>query len=122
MKGKRTLSEKDIRKIGIPVEDVIAEHMKDPEYRREYMVWGVRIELAGLVKYLRLESKLTQKQLAEKAGVPQPQIARLESLDDERVPGFEQIVRLLAALDQHVVLRTRPMKRSKVEPREVELV
>ena len=120
MKRKKTI--KDLRKYGVPLEDHIREQLKDPEYRRWYMVWGVRIGIAAMVKAIRKERGLTQKQLAEKAGVPQPQIARLEGMEDERIPGLEQIVRLLAALDQHVVLEIRPMGRSKAAPREVELV
>lgn len=120
MKPRKSVEE--MRKFMEPLDDVIAERMKDPEYRRWHMVYYVRVGLATLVKQLRLEKKMTQKQLALRSGLPQSQIARLEGVKDERIPGLEQLGRIFSALGQSAVLSVRPKAPAKGEARDVALV
>ncbi|MDE2490601.1 MAG: helix-turn-helix transcriptional regulator [Elusimicrobia bacterium] len=96
--------------------------LHDPRYRRDHLRLQVRGLLAGTVKSLRLDRGLIQKQLAVRAGVPQSQIARLESLDDERVPSLDFLAKLFAALGQRAVLRIGPPGGRKSTLREIALV
>lgn len=107
---------------GKPIEASIQEGMKDPEYRRHYMLYQVRTAISTAIKALREGRGLTQKQLADKAGVPQPQIARLESVDDERIPSLEQLVRIFSALDSRAFLEIIPPLYTHAEKREIILV
>ena len=118
-KSKRFIDPADF---GKPIEISIQEGLKDPEYRRHYMLYQVRAAIAAVIKSLRESRNLTQKQLAEKAGVPQPQIARLESVDDERVPSLEHLVRIFSALDSRAFLEIVPSIQSHAEKREIVLV
>lgn len=112
----------DPAEIGKPIEASIQEGMKDPEYRKNYMLYQVRTAIAATIKSLRENRDMTQKQLADKAGVPQPQIARLESVDDGRIPTLEQLVRIFTALDSRAFLEIVPPLQTHAEKREIVLV
>jgi len=52
-----------------------------------------RVDAARLVRYARRRAGLTQRALAERAGVPQPAIARIESASvSPRVRTLEQLL------------------------------
>lgn len=57
----------------------LAEMMKDDEFKAEYEALTPEYELRRQLIQARLEKKMTQKQLAEKVGTKQSNIARLES-------------------------------------------
>lgn len=60
-------------------DDILKENMKSKTFRDSYNEEMIRLRLVGEIKKLRLEKKLTQKTLAEKAQMPQSVIARIES-------------------------------------------
>jgi len=108
-------------KYGQPISEVIREHLRDPEYRRGFLRDYVRLEIAAVVKDFRLSKGMTQKQLAARARVPQSQIARLESLADDRIPSLDFIIKLIAALGGSVDLVMRPSARAGRRAREIAL-
>lgn len=55
------------------------KRLKNDDFKSEYEDFQEEFELAKQVINLRIKAKLTQKELAEKAGTSQPAIARLES-------------------------------------------
>ena len=57
-------------------------------------------ELGKRVRRQRLNQNITQKELAEKAGVAYTMVQKLEQGDDCRMAGLIRILRALAALDQ----------------------
>jgi len=57
----------------------ILDHLKDPETKSYMAKRGAEIDLAVKIKMHRERLGLTQRQLAEKMGVPQPTITRMES-------------------------------------------
>ena len=59
--------------------DILKRELKSKTFREEYYKEVARLELAGQIRKLRTAKKLTQKQIAEKANMPQSVIARLES-------------------------------------------
>ncbi|MDR3249059.1 MAG: helix-turn-helix domain-containing protein [Treponema sp.] len=60
-------------------EGMLAEKLRDKEFRDEYESLEKEFALAEEVIKLRIEKHMTQKELAEIAGTSQPAIARLES-------------------------------------------
>lgn len=62
-------------------EEVKKELLQDPAVRREYEKSRPQYELTRELIKARLSKKLTQQQLANKVGVKQAYIARLESGD-----------------------------------------
>jgi len=57
----------------------------------------------ALVKLRRMYS-LSQRALAERAGIPQPTVARLESMSEDRIQTTEKIVEYAEACGVHVGL------------------
>jgi len=55
------------------------EALKDPEFKKAYDALEPEYRLAHSLIQARLDKKLTQEQLAKKAGVTQNTITRLES-------------------------------------------
>ena len=60
-------------------EDVLRRQLEDREFAEEYEALGKEYELAAEFIRLRKERKLTQAEVARRAGTSQPAIARLES-------------------------------------------
>ena len=60
-------------------EILLKKQLQNKEFREEYLYLEEEFEIAKEVIKLRQTAKLTQKELAEKAGTSQPAIARLES-------------------------------------------
>lgn len=59
--------------------DILAEELRDPAFRREYDALEGEFAVAKEVIRLRKAKGWTQKELAERACTSQPAIARLES-------------------------------------------
>ncbi len=81
----------------ITLTDVINEESKDLEFSRNFQREMLINQIAKMVIQARRKAKLTQKELADKAGTTQPVIARLESGSDERIPSLELLARLASA-------------------------
>lgn len=92
-------------------EEVLAEQLQDPEFRRE---WN-RLRLANavgleIIRY-RAKHKLSQTALAKKLGMKQSAIARLEAA--EHNPSFETLCRLAGALGIEFLVDIAPAGRQR---------
>lgn len=86
----------------VPFESLLAEHLADPEFRREWeRTTSARALAVWLVRY-RSEHGLSQRALAERVGMKQPVIARLESGETE--PKLSTLLRLAEALQTPIDL------------------
>ena len=81
------------------LEDVLAQKMQSPEFRKAYEA----LEPAYQVARLRIMRGLTQEQLAELVGTKQPSIARLES--GKVTPTLDFLRRVVEALGGHLVVK-----------------
>ncbi len=61
------------------LEDVLTKNFKSKSFQKEYNEELVRLKVIYQIKKIRLEKKLTQKDLARKANMSQSVIARIES-------------------------------------------
>jgi DNA-binding XRE family transcriptional regulator len=77
-------------------QDIVAEALKDPEYRAEWERTRFAHEVAMKVLQYRIEHHLTQTELARRLGMRQPHIARLEAGDHE--PSLATLQRLAQVL------------------------
>lgn len=82
-----------------------AELFKDPEIKKEYDALEGEYELIRQIITARAEKKMTQKQLAEKIGTKQSNIARLESGNYN--PSFQFLQRVAGALDKRLSFTLR---------------
>jgi len=83
---------------GKPFKSYLKSKLKDTEFRIGYEEVRMHLKIAALIEEMRIKSGLTQTQLAKKANVSQPMIARLEKGDQDRTPTLSTINKVLAAL------------------------
>lgn len=77
-----------------------AELFKDVQIKAEYDALEPEYELIKQIIKARAEKKMTQKQLAEKIGTRQSNIARLESGNYN--PSFKFLQKVAGALDKRL--------------------
>jgi len=71
--------------------------------------------LAVEVAHYRAEHELTQRQLAERLGVHQSDVARMET--GEHTPSLGRLIRVASGLDIELMIDIRPQKRTARLPR-----
>lgn len=76
--------------------------LSNPDVKSEYDKIGPDYELAKALIEARLAKKITQEELAQKSGVKQAYIARLES--GHANPTIESINKVAGALDKRIKL------------------
>jgi predicted transcriptional regulator len=81
---------------GKTLDEVVAELSADPTFARAWVVEEAKAILGANLAILRHERGLTQKELAEAAGMRQPRIAEIEQAAAN--PQYETLVRIAAAL------------------------
>jgi transcriptional regulator with XRE-family HTH domain len=76
--------------------------MMNDEYRRTYEGLGLEFELIAALAGYRLDSNLSQRQLAKKIGTTQSAIARFESGNYN--PSLAFVQKLVRALDLKLII------------------
>ena len=79
------------------------ELMKNPEFQKEYEALRPEYEAMRALIGARLESNLTQEQLAQASGVRQSNISRIES--GSCSPTVETLQKLAAAMGKKLRIR-----------------
>jgi DNA-binding XRE family transcriptional regulator len=77
-------------------DEVLAEDLEDPAFRREWNRTAVSRQVALQLTEYRAQHGLTQTELARRLGMKQPAIARLEAGDHE--PSLTTLYRLAEGL------------------------
>jgi DNA-binding XRE family transcriptional regulator len=85
----------------------LTEELKDPEFAALYGADRAKSGFGLALLHARLETKITQQELAEKLNVKQPYIAQLES--GEANPTFGAAGKMLAALGLKMVISVAPL-------------
>jgi transcriptional regulator with XRE-family HTH domain len=87
-------------------EAVLEEQLLNPELRAQWERTAMARAVAITVVRYRAERSLSQKQLAERLGWKQSQVARLEL--GEHSPAIDTLIHLSRALDLEFLLDIRP--------------
>ncbi len=95
---------------GLPLERLLEREFKDSEVRLHYDERRFYLQVAHLIADLRAKAGLSQAELAKRARVSQPLIARLEKGDQRRTPTFDTVFRILKALGYRLDIRVSPEK------------
>lgn len=74
----------------------VNEQLQDPEFRKEYEAARPEYELTRSLIAARIASGMTQKELAEKSGIRQSNISRIEN--GNCVPTISTLMALAKAL------------------------
>lgn len=89
-------------------EELIAEQLRtDPEFRAQWERTALARAVAAAIVRYRAEHDLSQRDLAERLGIKQPQVARLEL--GEVNPSIETLIRLSSRLDMELTIDIRPV-------------
>jgi DNA-binding XRE family transcriptional regulator len=83
-------------------EEFLAESLLDPEFKKEYDALEDEFALIDSLISARLAKKMTQAELAEKVGMKQAAIARLEG--GESNPTYSTLSKIAKVLDKKVAL------------------
>jgi transcriptional regulator with XRE-family HTH domain len=91
-------------------EQVLAEELRDPAFQREWDRTAVARAVALKVLTYRTDHGLSQRALAKKLGMTQPQVARLEA--SEHNPTIDTLARLAQTLDIEFAIDVHPRQRA----------
>ncbi len=99
----------------ISSEEVLAAELRDPEFRAEWERTALARWLAVEIAHYRAEHGLSQRQLGERLGVHQSDVARMET--GEHTPSLERLVRVAGGLDIELMIDIRPEKKKPQLPK-----
>lgn len=90
---------------GVKFDDIKAKLMEDAEFKEEYNKLQPRYELVSQIIKARKSMKMTQEELAEKAGTRKSNISRLES--GSYNPSLDFLIKIAKSLgkDVHIEIR-----------------
>lgn len=94
--------------MGTKFDDFLKEQLKDPEVKREYDALGPEFAIIQALIDARQASGLTQKQLADRTGIAQADISKLERGNAN--PSLRTLQRLAAGMGMQVKLEFVPAK------------
>ena len=97
----------------VTLDEILAQELKNDEFRLAFEEHRFYLQIARLVSDLRARTGLSQVELAQKAGVSQPMIARLEKGDSRRTPTFDTIFRLLKVLGYTMSIHVQKERRKQ---------
>lgn len=89
-------------------EEVKHDLLKNNQFKLLYDQRRFFLEIAHLISELRAKQGISQVQLARKAKVSQPFIARIENGDPRRTPTLETIHKILHALGYTLEVSAKP--------------
>ena len=81
--------------------------MKDKTVRAEYEKLLPEYELARSIIEQRLRKKMTQGEIAHKAGIPQSTVSRIEGLT-HGLPKLSTLKKIANALDANLIIKLEP--------------
>lgn len=90
-------------------DQIVKSSMSEEEYERHILISKISADLIRL----RLDENMTQTELAEKSGLKQSAIARLES--EEVLPKLSTLLKLAKALDANINLNPNQESIIKIE-------
>lgn len=88
----------------ITYEEHVKKLLKNKKVREEYEKLLPEYELARSIIEQRLKKKMTQEEVARKAGMPQSTISRIEGLT-HGLPKISTLKKIANAIDAKVVVR-----------------
>ncbi len=98
----------------VDLDKVLARELTNDAFRLAFDERRFYLQIARLVSDLRARTRLSQVELASKAGVSQPMIARLEKGDSRRTPTFDTIFRLMKVLGYTMSIQVQKEKKERV--------
>lgn len=92
------------------LKEFVNEQMQDPEFKKEYEALEPEMDVIKAIVDARVSQNLTQKQLAERTGIHQADISKLEN--GTRNPSLNLLKRLADGMG--MVLKIEFVPKSKI--------
>jgi DNA-binding XRE family transcriptional regulator len=89
------------KRLDATIQNVI-EH--DEKIRFTFEQEKLNLYIAGAIYQLRTQAGLTQAQLAKKAGIPQPFVARIENPESKKRPTLDTLAKIAHAFDKQIMI------------------
>ena len=90
------------------LDDYLAEQLKDSEFRKEYEAMQPEFDIIRAMVDARISQNLTQKELAERTGIHQADISKLEN--GTRNPSINLLKRLADGMGMRLKIEFIPKK------------
>lgn len=90
-------------------DDFLAEQLQDEEFKKEYDDLQPEFDVIRAIVDARLSQNLTQKQLAERSGINQADISKLEN--GTRNPSINLLKRLADGMDMALKIEFVPKQK-----------
>ena len=90
------------------LQELTDELMQDPDFRKEYDALQPEMNITRAILDARIKAGMTQMELAEKSGISQADICRLEK--GTRNPSIALLKRLAEAMDSTLRIEFVPKK------------
>ena len=91
------------------LQELTDELMQDPDFKKEYEALQPEMDIKRAILDARIRAGMTQMELAEKSGISQADICRLEK--GTRNPSIALLKRLAEAMDSKLRIEFVPIKR-----------
>ncbi len=92
--------------------ELLNEQLKDPEFKREWDDIQPEMNVVRAMIDARLSQNLTQKELAERTGINQAEISRLEN--GTRNPSLKLLKRLANGMGMELKLEFVPLRKKSM--------
>ena len=92
-------------------DDMLSKQLKDEEFRKEYEAIQPEMDVIRAMIDNRIAQNLTQKELAERTGINQADISKLEN--GTRNPSLKMLKRLAAGMGMALKIEFVPMAARK---------
>lgn len=89
-------------------DDYLNDQLKDPEFKKEWDDIQPEMDVIRAMVDNRIAQNLTQKELAERTGINQADISKLEN--GTRNPSLKMLKRLAAGMGMQLKIEFIPMK------------
>lgn len=90
--------------------ETLNEQMKNPEFKMEYDALSAKYQLINAILDARKAANITQKQLAEKTGIAQSDISKIENGNAN--PSLKTIERIASGMGMTVRVEFVPAKQT----------
>lgn len=89
--------------------EYLNEQLKDPEFKKEWDDIQPEMDVIRAMVDARISQNITQKELAERTGINQADISKMEN--GTRNPSLKLLKRLAAGMDMELHLVFTPLRR-----------
>jgi DNA-binding XRE family transcriptional regulator len=117
--GKRT-TKKHPKVVGVSHAEIMAQELKDPEFRYYYEQRRLVHEVALAIRGMRRQARMTQARLAKLVGVTQPMIAKIEKGTGSVTPRWDTLRKVCIALGKQMRLSFADVEEESVHLVEVD--